>query len=148
MFKGGPSGAALFSMSGAILIQVAMAAEARPIAAALALRPAGQLHPNLPALILEDAHRATTLVLVTHGHDPRFKVDAIGTQPAALTAFAAMAPFSPRRVVTAGTAGGFARHGAHIGDIYLSEGPVNYHHRRIPLGDFDPYGRGSYPSMD
>jgi nucleoside phosphorylase len=146
MFEGGPNGPP-FSMSGPILIQVAMAAEAQPIAAALALRPAGQLHANLPALLFEGEQDATRLVLVTHGHDVRFKVDAIGTQPAALTAFAAATRFKPRLFINAGTAGGFARHGAHIGDVYLSEGPVNYHHRRIPLGDFDPYGRGSYPSL-
>jgi nucleoside phosphorylase len=135
-------------MAGPILIQVAMASEAQPIAAALALKPAGKLDPHLPALLFEGAHGPTKLILVTHGHDARFNVDAIGTQPAAVTAFAACQRFSPRLILNAGTAGGFAKHGAEIGDIYLSEGPIVYHHRRIPLGDFEPYGHGSYPSLN
>ena len=125
-----------------------MAAEAQPIITTLGLSPAGNLHPILPSCTFEGRHGGAELVLVTHGRDARFNVDAIGTQPAAVTAFAAAPRFNPRLLINAGTAGGFARHGARIGDIYLSDGPVNYHHRRIPLGEFDPYGRGSYPSMN
>jgi nucleoside phosphorylase len=135
-----------FSVTKPILIMMAMEAEAAPVAAALKLGPPEPLHPRLPARMRASA--SPGLALVTHGQDPRFEVDAIGTQPAALTTWVAATRLSPRLIVNAGTAGGFARHGAAIGDVYLSHGPVVYHDRRIPLGDFEPYGIGSYPSID
>src|SRR5262245_1310562 len=131
-----------------ILIVMAMEAEAAPIAEALGLSPPQRLHPQLPARVRVGDAAGSTVVLVTHGVDERFGVDAIGTQPAAVTAWAAATHFGARLIVNAGTAGGFARHGAAIGDVYLGQGPVVYHDRRIPLGAFGPYGVGSYPSMD
>ena len=52
--------------------------------------------------------------------DQRFNVDAIGTQPAALTTWVAATRSQPRLIINAGTAGGFAQHGAAIGDIGVS----------------------------
>jgi 5'-methylthioadenosine nucleosidase len=131
-----------------ILILMAMEAEAAPVAGALGLGPHENLHPRLPARVRVGDTSGSRVILVTHGLDERFGVDAIGTQPAAVTAWVAATHYKPRLIVNAGTAGGFSRHGGAIGDVYLSHGPVVYHHRRIPLGSFEPYGIGSYPSMD
>jgi nucleoside phosphorylase len=135
-------------MSKPTLLQIAMEAEAAPVAKALALGSPQPLHQHLPATIRTGGSPSAPLALVTQGHDSRFNVDAIGTQPAALTAWVAATRLSPRLIINAGTAGGFEKHGAAIGDVYLSEGPVVYHHRRIPLGNFEPYGVGSYPTVD
>jgi nucleoside phosphorylase len=131
-----------------ILILMAMEAEAAPVGEALKLGPPQALNPQLPSRVRIGDVSGSATILVTHGRDDHFGVDAIGTQPAAVTAWAAATHYRPRLIINAGTAGGFARHGAAVGDVYLSDGPVVYHHRRIPLGAFEPYGIGSYPSME
>src|SRR5262245_32349516 len=121
---------------------MAMHAEAAPVAAGLGLVEDGRLHPRLPAVVLRGRALASAVVLVVHGVDERFGVDSIGTQPAAVTAFAACERLRPRVVINAGTAGGFGRAGAQIGDVYISDGAVVYHSRRIALGEFHAYGVG------
>jgi 5'-methylthioadenosine nucleosidase len=131
-----------------VLIYVAMEAEAAPLAGSLGLGPPAPLAPPLPALVRSGLFRGVSLRVVTAGIDPRFGVDAIGTQAAAVAAWVACERFRPRLVVNAGTAGGFARAGASIGDVFLSDGPVVFHDRRVPLGIFEGAGVGSYPSLD
>ena len=55
-----------------------------------------------------------------NGTDTAHGVPAVGTVPAALTTYAAIAELSPDLIINAGTAGGFAARGAKVGDIYLS----------------------------
>src|SRR5262245_14038334 len=112
-----------------ILILMAMEAEAAPVAQTLALGKPERFHPQLQARVRAGNCAGATVLLVTHGQDDRFGVDAIGTQPAAVTAWAAASHYKPRLIINAGTAGGFARHGAAIGEVFLSQGPVVYHHR-------------------
>src|SRR5262249_54866759 len=119
-----------------LLIVMAMHAEAEPVAAALGLGPPEPIHPALPARRFRGTFAGADIDLVGNGVDPRFGVDAIGTVPAALTTWTASLAFSPTMILNAGTAGGFARHGGEIGDIYLSHGPLVFHDRRIPLGAF------------
>lgn len=82
------------------------------------------------------------------GEDPRFGVDRIGTLPAALLAYLAIQATRPAVIVSAGTAGAFRARGASIGDVYLGAKRVSFHSRRIPLGAFEPMGRGDYPVAD
>jgi 5'-methylthioadenosine nucleosidase len=49
--------------------------------------------------------------------------------------------FNPDLVLSAGTAGGFKRVGATIGDSFIGTSFV-HHDRRIPIPSFDAYGRG------
>jgi nucleoside phosphorylase len=86
------------------------------------------------------------VIVAVNGVDPRFGVDAIATQPAALNTFLTLTHWPAELVLTAGTAGGWARHGASIGDVYLSRERFVYHDRRIPLPGFDRYGIGSFPA--
>jgi nucleoside phosphorylase len=125
-----------------------MHAEAAPVVARLGLDSAKTLHPRLPALVHSGEFSGTVVDLVVNGVDARFGVDAIGTVPAALTAWTGALEQRSTLIISAGTAGGFARHGANIGDIYLSEGPLVFHDRRIPLAGFEAYGRGSLSCME
>src|SRR5262249_37906019 len=107
------------SMVQPILILMPMEAEAAPVAQALGLGLPQPLHPQLSSQVRAGDISGSRTILVTHGRDERFGVDAIGTQPAAVTAWAAATHYKPRLIINAGTAGGFARHGAAIGDVYL-----------------------------
>lgn len=132
-----------------LLIQMAMAAEASPFRRRMERFGEWELlAPPLPARVCAAEVGGETVHLVVHGSDPRFGVDMIGTQPAAVTAWAAITRLRPRIVIVAGTAGGFASAGGAIGDVYISDGPVAFHDRRVPLGAFETAGIGLYPSMD
>jgi nucleoside phosphorylase len=139
----------LSSTTSSILLQIAMRAEADPFRARLAgFSPWQPLSPPLPALFCSASLHSRPVHLVIPGSDQRFHVDSIGTQPAAVTAFAAISRFRPSLIINAGTAGGFSSAGAAIGDVYISDGPVAFHDRRVPLGAFEPAGIGSYPSLE
>ena len=128
---------------------MAMAAEAEPFRERTGwFGPWERLAAPLAARVCGAQIGGSEAWLVVHGDDAAHGVDAIGTQPAAVTGYAAVSRLGPSLVVNAGTAGGFARAGAAIGDVYLSDGPVVFHDRRVPLGAFEAAGVGSYPSVD
>ncbi|NNE74144.1 MAG: hypothetical protein HKN26_10805 [Acidimicrobiales bacterium] len=137
-----------------LLLMMAMEAEADPVRRALGITATGRpVHPRFPFVLYHQAGRAigagvtTDIAVAVYGTDPRFGVDAIGTQPAAVATTLAAAETEPTLIVSAGTAGGFANRGGAIGSVYLSAAPVVFHDRRIPLGAFEPYGVGSYPTI-
>jgi nucleoside phosphorylase len=51
-------------------------------------------------------------------------------------------------VLTVGTAGGWNRAGASIGDVYLAWDRFVCHDRRIDLPGFDAFGRADLPAAD
>lgn len=65
---------------------------------------------------------------------------------AALAAFYAIHETQPDLVINAGTAGGFKRVGAEIGDAFIST-VCAHHDRRIVIPEFVPYGKGTHPSV-
>lgn len=85
------------------------------------------------------------LVVAVAGIHRRFGVDAIGSVSAALLTRTLLQRFSPQRVISAGTAGGFTSQGGAIGDVYLGAEAVVFHDRRIPLPGFDAMGHGHFP---
>ena len=128
-----------------ILVVMAMSAEAEPLIDALGLEAmAPSPAPRLPA----KWYSGSDLTLIVNGVDPVHRVDSIGSTAAALTTLAAMEQLHPDWVISAGTAGGFIGRGGYVGQVVVARGPVIHHDRRIPLGRFDEYGRGSYPSAD
>jgi nucleoside phosphorylase len=72
-------------------------------------------------------------------------VDNIGTEPATLNTYITLHHFKPHLCINAGTAGGFQKQGAEIGDVYFSTEAFRFHDRRFPIPGFDQYGIGSYP---
>ncbi len=85
------------------------------------------------------------LIVAVAGAHPRFKVDSIGSVAAALLTHELIVRFAPKRLINAGTAGGFASRGGQVGDVYLGADVAVFHDRRIQLEGFDAMGRGHYP---
>ena len=136
-----------------IVLQVAMRDEAAPLIERLGLHAAPGALPTWAPMrawrgVVQGDEATEEVALVTHGVDGRFDVDLIATQPATLAAHLAIDHFRPRLLINAGTAGGFARRGARVGDIFLSRPPVVFHDRRIPLPGFAGSGLGGYPCLD
>jgi len=132
-----------------ILMIIAMAAEAAPCIEALGLKPEGNVFDRRLPMKAYCGHRGGIwLMLSTNGIDPRFGVDQVATQLAAVSAYAAIERFNPDMVINAGTAGGFKRAGLEIGEAVISRDSLKFHDRRIPLAGFDAYGIGSYPCAD
>lgn len=130
-----------------VALIVAMEAEARPLIAALGLSPSAPPDAQLPIRHFTGRWRGLDLLLSINGKDPTHAVDQIGTQAATLNAYVTLREHAPALCINAGTAGGFVKRGAAIGDVIVSHGVVRFHDRRIPIAGFDAYGVGSYPSV-
>ena len=132
-----------------VLVIIAMAAEAAPCIDALDLKPKENVFDRRLPMKAYCGHRGKIeLMLAVNGIDPRFGVDQVATQPAAVSAYAAIERFNPDMVINAGTAGGFKSAGLDIGEAVISGERLKFHDRRIPLAGFDEYGIGSYPCAD
>jgi len=131
-------------MNGLPLVVMAMEAEALPIRERLGLEgPGVKIIDGLDARIWSN----DLVHLVTNGIDPRFKVDSIGTLPAALTTFAAINSVQAEIVISAGTCGGSIQMGGSIGEVIIANRCV-FHDHRIPLEGFEKYGFGDFPVAD
>ncbi len=135
---------------GPIVLLMAMRDEARGIIGRLGLvqveaRPWASW---LPMRLYEGVIDGERVALVLLGVDPATGVDCIGPEGATLGARAAVDELGAGLIVNAGAAGGFEARGQAVGDVILSGGPFWYHDRRIPLGDFEAYGRGGYTTAD
>lgn len=141
-----------------IAIVMAMEAEAAPLRDAIGAvevdRPTWAA--ALPPVVWHapDAGGGAEVVLVVNGTDPRTGVDCIGTTAAALSTQVALdrcrtiAGRHPELLLSVGTAGGWQRAGAVIGDVYLAWDRFVYHDRRIDIPGFDAFGRGDLPAAD
>ena len=129
-----------------IALLMAMGAEAAPVIAALGAQPMPAVSP-LPFAWYTTTRAGCEVIVAVNGRDPRHDVDKIGTQPAALNSYLVVERHRPDLLVSAGTAGGWARAGGVIGDVYLSRRHFVYHDRRIAIPGYEAYGVGSYPAV-
>jgi 5'-methylthioadenosine nucleosidase len=138
-----------FAGAGPIVVQMAMGGEAAPFLGRGDFQPLAaspddaaygfQFHEGRLRVGGEQ------LIVAVAGRHARFGADSIGTIPAALLAHVAINRFTPRLVINAGTAGGFVRRGAAIGDVYVGDEVAVFHDRRIPLDGFRAMGLGHFP---
>jgi 5'-methylthioadenosine nucleosidase len=126
-----------------VLVVIAMAAEAKPLLEELNLTLIPCNYPNAHCLIYSGAYKGCTVSVVTNGTSSKHGVDNVGTVPAALSTFLAISQLKPDLVVNAGTAGGFKKMGAAIGDRFICTHMKN-HDRRIPIPGFTEYGIGDH----
>jgi len=85
---------------------------------------------------------------VINGTDYQHGVARVGTEAASLSAYEIITRLNPDTLISAGTAGAYAKRGAQIGDVYLSTGKFYFHDRHIPLSaDYEAYSRGAYASL-
>lgn len=129
-----------------ILVVVAMEAEAAPFLAHLNLQPVKCDAPFAPCSIHSGTYKNCNINVVTNGKCPTFHVDNVGTTPAALSTFLAVNQLRPDLVINAGTAGGFKRKGAAIGDPFIAT-RLKHHDRRIPIPGFTEYGIADHKTV-
>lgn len=136
--------------SGRIALIFAMEAEAAGVIRSLGLlkiaNPPSLEH--LPFQYFRGSQKGTEILVSLNGKDPRHGIDNIGLEPAAINAFATVQAFKPDVLISAGTAGSFAKLGSEIGSVYLSEKYFTFHDHRIPLTGFEAYAKGLFPSLD
>lgn len=124
-----------------------MEQEAEPVISSLKMRRIKKgFNRYLPFNLYKSFLHGGKIFLITSGKDYRYNVDNVATQPATLAAFVAIEKTRPDLLINAGTAGGFKKKGANIGDVYVGSG-FKYHDRRIPISGFDKYGEGNYPAI-
>ncbi len=137
-----------------VVIVMAMEAEAAPLRDALGAQPidAPVWVSGLPCRLYHapKSQQRPDVVLAVNGTDPIYGVDAVGSTAAALTTHVALNLDRPRPdlVLSVGTAGGWLRAGAEIGDAFLVWPHFACHDRRIPLPGFDVMGRSELPAAD
>jgi 5'-methylthioadenosine nucleosidase len=144
-----------------------MEAEAQPFVKHLNLAQVDDFFPShVPFCAFQGIYQPTPdtstdsqrlVTVITNGKDSVYKtgVDNCGTVPASLATFLALdkimgtwkasnpADTTSHGVIliNAGTCGGFKRKGVGIGDVVILTG-VAFHDRRIPIPQFDLYGKG------
>lgn len=69
----------------------------------------------------------------------------VGTVAAAVNTHIGISRVCPDLLINAGTAGGFRRKGAEIGDVFITTN-IRHHDRRIPIPGFEEFSRGHYSS--
>jgi nucleoside phosphorylase len=130
-----------------IVIVMAMGIEAQPVLDALGAVPVDAVS-RLPFLWYRAERAGCEVIVAVNGRDPRHDVDKIGTQPAVLNTYLVLERYRPDLVITAGAAGGWARAGGLVGDVYLSDDHFVFHDRRIAMPGYERYGVGWYPSVN
>ena len=131
-----------------VAVLFAMDAEARPLIDALGLtldadafaRVGGDVPMRVHSGTLKSGARVD---VVCAGSCARHNVCNVGTVGAALSTYETCATLRPDVIVNAGTAGGFAKRGGEVGDVYVATKFKN-HDRRIPIPGYDKYGVGEY----
>jgi 5'-methylthioadenosine nucleosidase len=127
-----------------IALVIAMRAEAAPLIEELGAIPQ-PVGSSVPTQAFIATFGDDTLVIGVNGVDPVHGVDLVGTEPAVLTTMQVIERWKPDVVISAGTAGGWSRSAAEIGDVYVAWPHVVRHDRRIGIERFHEYGIGSHP---
>jgi len=113
-----------------------------PIVEKLGLTRQEEGLPSLPAIVYAGDYKGLELTVVFNGTHDVYGCACVGTAAAAVTVYAAIQKYAPDLVLNAGTAGGFAKKGAAIGDAYVVTGFAN-HDRRIPIPAFTEFAAGA-----
>lgn len=135
-----------------VAVIMAMEAEAAPLRDALGATPievpvwASTLPVRLA--VAPAVGGRPEVLLAVNGRDPTTGVDCIGSTAAALTTQVALTYGPIDLVVTAGTAGGWHRSNAEIGEVFVAWPHIACHDRRIDLPGFDQFGRGEIATAD
>eukprot|EP00270_Netrium_digitus_P011407 TRINITY_DN3628_c0_g3_i2.p1 TRINITY_DN3628_c0_g3~~TRINITY_DN3628_c0_g3_i2.p1 ORF type:complete len:258 (+),score=60.61 TRINITY_DN3628_c0_g3_i2:54-827(+) len=139
---------ALLNNISTIAIIIAMEAEAQPLVELLDLKKTERdlFPPGAPWVLFAGSHDGITIDLLIPGHDTTHGVNNVSTVPAAVLAYAAITTLKPDLIINAGTAGGFKRKGAAIGDVYVAT-HFAHHDRRIPLPGYDKFGVGELEAL-
>jgi nucleoside phosphorylase len=125
----------------------ALKIEAEPIIQRFSLKEASDIFDKRLGLRVFLDEKDAALCLVYFGQCPSRGVERIGTQVASLAAWETIRTLNPSMLASVGTAGGFKVRGAQIGDVYISEGPIYFHGRHIPVPGYEDFELGKFPSV-
>jgi 5'-methylthioadenosine nucleosidase len=130
-----------------ILLVFAMEEESKKTVQHFGFTQHNEFNSRLTSQVFKKNIYGHEVLLANLGIDERFKVNSVGTIPAALTTFELLSKFDVDLVINPGTAGGFSSRGGDIGDIYLPT-EILFHHREIPMGLYENYGLGRFKAFD
>lgn len=85
-----------------------------------------------------------TLWVVLFGRCPTHGVERIGTQVATMAALETIRCLCPRMIASAGTAGGFLKRDAKIGDVFFSAKAIYFHGRHIVIPKYKNFELGGF----
>src|SRR5690242_18274574 len=104
-----------------LLLIVAMAKEAQLIIDKMGMKKIeNALDPHLPADVYQAKFNEGKITLAVSGKCCQHGVDRIGSQGLNLLTWEAIKTFFPDIIINPGTGGGFNRHDAKPGDIFVS----------------------------
>ena len=124
----------------------ALKIEAEPIIKRFGLKPIDSAFDRRLGLQLFANENDQSLCLVYFGKCLISDVDRIGTQIASLATWETIRTIKPAMLASIGTAGGFKSKGANIGDVYISDGPIYFHGRHIPVPAYKDFEIGKFPT--
>jgi nucleoside phosphorylase len=126
---------------------IAMMAEAKPLIERFGLQQIEWYFGEMPTRLYSGIINGKELNIVLNGQQNG--LDLVGCEAATLTTELAISRIHPDLVINAGTCGAFKEDGARIGDVYLSQGSVMFHDRRVgDDGGWAEMGLGNYPCID
>lgn len=129
-----------------VLVLFALLDEAMPLVERLRFPEVPSPEHRLPQRHWAGRVGTVEVTVVANGRDLRCGSDRVGTDAATLAAWTSIRSFAPDLVLNAGTCGGFEARGGSVGAIYLSQGNLLFHDRRIPLDHFALQAAGRWPS--
>jgi nucleoside phosphorylase len=127
-----------------IALIVTMSLEAEPLIAVLNLKQINNFFDYRLPMTAYQANNNKNITLISPGICPINKIDRIGTQAATLAAWETIRLLNPDIIINAGTAGGFKKHQANIGDVYISTESFKYHNRHIPVEGYEDFQVGNF----
>lgn len=78
-------------------------------------------HTHVPYKLYQNTLPSGKISILVPGKDLTYGVDCVGTTPAAIGAYIACTALQPDLIINAGTAGGFRRNHANIGDCFIGK---------------------------
>ncbi len=134
-------------MTFSLAMLCALEIEAKPIIDILEMKEKEEFFDPRLGFKLFSSKLFPKTCLIQFGKCQKNGVDRIGTQIAAIAAWETIRTLSPNYIGSVGTAGGFQKKGASIGDVYLSERHICFHGRHIPVPEYASFELGHYPVM-
>lgn len=129
-----------------IFFIIAMQAEAQPLIDRYGLQNIEGFFGEVPTELYQGIIAGKELNIVTLGRQRG--VDLVGCEAATFATTLAINMLHPDMIINAGTCGAFKANGSEIGDVYLSDGPVMFHDRRIDGDELAIQSLGNYPTFD
>ncbi len=132
-----------------VAIQVAMKEEGLGLAQKLGLSEREALDPDFGFRWFRgEFGNHLNLSLVLQGTDPRWEVEQIGLEAAAVCTTLIIQQIKPELLMNFGTAGGFESRGWSIGEACVISEPIVFHDRRVSIPGYQESQLGAYPVAD